>query len=743
MTFSQTLISGLAVGGFVLLALLLVYFTSILRQLWRKQATAAGQNRIADGFLPLLARFSELSPAPALEPPASSDAGEAGSPAPTLDWRWLGILLLAIVIDVVSELSLIALLNDDADANILAPMVGFLIAGALFIFICRKADGPSLPAPFKAILPERQVPPVALWFTNLGLSIVLLISIDVDLPNPTNYLLLGAWLFNILLFCWNVFQLAHVSLPSRDAVKEWWRTHRLEVLLLALIGLAALLIRVIDLEKYPFAFINDEGEVGWEGLRILWGEKSAFFSVGWSNQPMLSFLPGALAIKLLGNTALPVRLFGAVQGTLAVIFLYLLAREAFDRPTAFFAACLLAALPWEVHFSRLGVMNISDSFFSAGVLWLTYRALRRGRYIDYLPAGLMTGFALYTYLGSRLVVVMAIGVFAYAALRQRDYLKTHFRHLAIFVLAFLIVASPVMFSFSRHFDEFMDRLNQESLLMNGQLAQAAAGSNMQPFDFMVRQVQLSTTTFIATPASGGFFDSPRPYLTWWAAVLLILGMACALWYFKQVRYTMLLGWFWAPILFGSVLTVDAPSHQRMLGAAPALALLVAIGLWKLAQSIRFVTRLPMRWLLAVCVLVVAFTAWQDLNFYFVGEFRTDHHFENAGDEFSYEVGLRAGELGSGYHLLLIGEPDIFSPFADFHYLAPDSDVQDFNTVNQETIANLPRDHGIFFACIPSRVEELRLVQEQLPGGQWDEVPRETQEGISYYAYILPGPSATP
>ena len=743
MTFSQIQISGLAVGGFVLFALLLVYFISISRQIWHKQAIAAEQNPVPGGLLPLLARFSELLPVPAPEPPTSSDSVEAGSPDPAVNWKWLGILALALVIDVVAELSLIALLNNDADANIQAPMAGFLVAGALFIFICRKADGPALPAPFKAILPERQVPPATLWLTNLGLSIIILSTIDVDLPNSTNYLVFGAWLFNILLFCWNIFQITHVSLPSRDTVKEWWRAHRFEVLLLALIGLGALLIRVIGLETYPYAFINDEGEVGWEAQRILWGERASFFAIGWSGQPVLSFLPGALAVQLFGITAYAVRLFGAVQGVLTVIFVYLLAREAFDRPTAFFAACLLAALPWEVHFSRMGVMNISDSFFSAGVLWLTYRALRRGRYIDYLPAGLMTGFAFYTYLGSRLVVAMAIGVLGYAVLRQRDYLKTHFRHLAIFVLAFLVVASPVMLSFFHHYDEFMGRLNQEGLLANGNMAQAALNANMQPFNFMVKQLQLSSTAFIATGGSGQFFDTPRPYLTWWAAALLILGMLYALWNLKQVRYIMLLGWFWAPVLIGSALTLYPPSHQRMLGAAPALALLVAIGLWKLAQSIQFVTRAPMRVLLAVCVLVVAFTTWQDLNFYFVGEFRTGHYFEIAGNEFSYRVGVRAGELGPDYRLLLIGDPDIFSPFADFHYFAPHSDIEDFNTVNQETIASLPHDRGIFFACIPDRVAELRLVQEQLPGGQWDEVPRATQDGISYYAYIVPPPSATP
>ncbi len=750
MTSSQILISGLAAGGFILLAFLLVYFVRFSLRFWRTQTIVLRQPvkaRATSHFPALLARFSESLNANTLESPESDANNDEVLPAPGPNWKWLGILLLAIAIDIWAELSLILMLELDWSANIQGPLLAIAIAGALFVFVCLKVEAPTIIAPFKAILPKRLAPPATLWLTNLGLSLALLnsVTLNYDLLKSTHYLLFGAWLLNILLFCWNIFQIAPVSLPSREVVLEWWRTHRLEMLLLALVGLAALLIRIIDLEVYPYAFMNDEAEVGREAQRILWGEKAAFFLSGWSGNPVLSFLPGTLPIKLLGSTAFAVRLLGAVQGTLAVIFVYLLAREAFDRPIAFFAACLLAALPWEVHFSRLGVMNISDSFFSTGVLWLTYRALRRGSYIDYLAAGLITGVAFYAYLGGRLVIAMAIGVLGYAALRQRDYFRTHFRHLAIFILTFLIVASPMMLSFALHINEFMGRINQEGIL--NQLEQHSANANMQPFDFILNQMQVSTTVFIATPANGNFFDAPRPYLTWWAAVFLMIGMAYAVWHFKQVRYIMLLGWFWSPILLGSALTLGPPSHQRMLSAAPALVLLVALGLWKFAQSIHLTTRLPLRWLLTVCVLLVGFTAWQDIHFYFVGEFRTGHHFEVDGNEFSYQVGVRAHTLPADYQLLLIGEPDIFSPFADFHYLGARSniqmDVQDFNTVTPETIANLPRDHGIFFAAIPSRVEELKLVAQQLPGGEWIEAPRRTREGISYYGYILPGISVTP
>jgi len=732
---------GLATGGFVFLAFLLVYTLSIAR-CWRQQPIVVRQPA-PSGLRPLLAQADDAAQFPASQPAGPASDGQR-RPRQLSTRELILILLAAIGIATWSEFTLITLMTEDVGSDIRAALLGLVIAGALFVFVSKRVDPPSVPAPFKAIVPERFGPPAALWITNLALTFVLLDSIDRELPVWTNYPILGIWLANILLFCWNVYKLANVPFPSREALAEWWRTHRLDVLLVVALGLAALLLRVIDLELYPYSFINDEGEVGLEAMSILRGEKTTFFATGWAGQPLVSFLSPALSVHLLGNTGFAIRLVSALQGTLAVVFLYLLGREVFNRPVGLSAAILLAAMPWHVHFSRLGVFNISDSLFSTGALWLTYRALRRGTYLAYLPAGLMTGFALYSYVGGRLVIPMVFGVLAYAIVRQRDYLRTHFRHLAIIVLAFLIVAAPIMMVFLRHNDEFMGRLNTESLLTNNRLQELADAASMKPEDFFLRQVQDSTMIFVAMPGPGQFFDTPRPYLPWWAAIFFIFGMAYALWRFKEVRYMLLLGWFWAPVLIGSALTFFPPSHQRMLSAAPALALLVAIGLWKLAHTIQHIGRhIPSKWVTTACLLVVGLTAAQDIHFYFLGQFRTEHHFEIAGNEFSYEVSMRARALGPGHQLLLIGDPDIYAEFANFHYLSPNAAVKDFNTVDVETISALPRERGYFFAAIPERADELRLVADTLPGGEWIEVPRRTQEGISYYGYIVPPPSNVP
>jgi hypothetical protein len=100
--------------------------------------------------------------------------------------------------------------------------------------------------------------------------------------------------------------------------------------------------------------------------------------------------------------------------------------------------------------------------------------------------------------------------------------------------------------------------------------------------------------------------------------------------------------------------------------------------------------------------------------------------------------LKMRALGPGYRTFLLGAPSVFSPFADFAYLAPDVEIVDYNTVTQDTFAALPRDRGAFFVAVPSRLHDLRLVEQWAPQGTWQTVPRRYQAPEpAYFAYVVP------
>ena len=626
-----------------------------------------------------------------------------------------------------------------------APGLGllcFALAGAVFVALGWQSGGQRGPGAFTAAAAVRGAPALGLWATSLALGLYAVVNVNKPSAMLHNYLLVAAWLSSMALFAYSVLAAAGWQKLPRTALLASWQAarhkHWREWLLLAGLLAAALAVRVYDLEAHPYSFINDEGEVGKAAVSILSGARSDFFHTGWSAQPMWSFAPTALSVLLFGNTAFAARLVSALQGALGVVFLYGLAREAFDRATAILAAVLLLGLAWHVHFSRLGVNNLIDSFFATGVLWLLFRALRRGGLPDYLWAGLAAGLTVYSYLGSRLVMGLAVGLLGYAALTQRGYLRTHVRHLLVFGVAMLLAAAPMLAYFARHQDIFFARVNAENILVNGWLVRRAAETGQSAASLLLDQFRRSTLVFVAGSAPGHFFNTPRPYLAPPAAVFFGLGLAWAISRIWQPRCLMVLAWFFAVVVLGSALTLGPPSSQRLIMSAPAAALLAAIGLREAARAAAQADLLPSRMGLALAGIVACLVAAQGVLFYF-GPYRAGHFFEDRANELSYEAARQAGEISAegDYRLLLLGHPNVFAVFANFAYFAPDVPVTDFNTTGQAEVAALPRDRGAFFVAQPGRVEELRQIAEWLPGGEWHEVPRRNQpEQVLYYAYRL-------
>ena len=518
-------------------------------------------------------------------------------------------------------------------------------------------------------------------------------------------------------------------------MRAWAAAHGREALSLAALLVLALALRLYQVEAHPYPIAGDEASVGSEGRKILTGELTNFFETGWSSQPVWSFVPTALAVRLFGSTVFAVRVVGVATGTLTIAALYLLARETFGRRVALLAAGFLVAFPFHLQFSRLGVNNVIDALLASAVLWLTFRAVRRGGLHDYLWAGLAAGATLYTYLGSRLALALAVGSLGYVSLRERGYLRAHGRHLALFTFAAVVVAAPMAVFFLRHPDIFMARINQEGILQNGWLArQAAAGASVPGVLF--EQFKRSALVYVTGTARSGFFNSPRPYLTSLAAVFFVLGMAYSLWRVREPRYFTLLVWFWAVVILGSALTVNPPTSERLVMSIPAAALFVALGLVRTAQGLQRLGLLSAPVAALLCVAAVALTNLQGAAFYF-GDYRAGHYFADASGELAFEASREVIARGPGYRLYLLGEPRVFVGFPTFDYFLPGVEKYDLKAVSAGTLASPPRDQGAFLVAIPEYLADLERLAKLAPGGSWHSFPRQTRYEILYYAYVLP------
>lgn len=293
------------------------------------------------------------------------------------------------------------------------------------------------------------------------------------------------------------------------------------------------------------------------------GRLAVYFSEAYGHEAGFHYVQAA-SVALVGDNALALRLPAILLGVLVVAVQYALARRLFGVRTALFSAGLLAVLFWPVFYSRLGLRAISLPFVSGLALYawcrawpLAARPVRRPDTADwwFALAGLLGGLSLYTYMAARAVPIF-FGLFiVYLALTQRKTFRQNWRGLVLFTLVFAASALPlVIYLQSNPGAEF--RIAE----VDAPLRALSAGD-----------VQPVLENGLKIAGMFGFSGDPlwrqnvagRPVFDPVTAVLFYMGVALALWRWREPRMMLLLLWL-ATAAVPSLVTVDAPSSIRMI-----------------------------------------------------------------------------------------------------------------------------------------------------------------------------------
>lgn len=579
-------------------------------------------------------------------------------------------------------------------------------------------------------------PLFGLWLVSLGLSgAVALHSMRAEQYDPYGYLFAAVWILSIALLFFSLSLVGSWRPPARKEAAAWLQVHRAELLSVASVVVIAFLVRCLDVEFHPYSFINDEGQMGSSAECILRGVCTNFFNLGWAAQPQLAFLPTAISVAWLGRTAFAVRFVSVVLGSLSVLAVYLLVRELFDKKVAWLAAMLLATLPVQVHFSRTGVDNIVDSLTAPLILLFLLRGVKRGSPVSFLLAGIVSGLCLYTYPGSLLAPVFGLAALGYLIVRTRGFLQAHSSNLVVFVLAGVVVAAPILGYYSTHSEFFLARFKREGIVENGGLQAEMLTTKKSAAEILTRQFAKSSLVFIATDASLGFYNSPKPYLETAEAMLFMFGLACMLWRIRDFRHTLVFVWFWGAVILGSVLTGGAPTSQRLMMSMPALAIIIAIAMANLAEAFEGLYRPLSRLTPGILLGLVLFVGASNIRFYFY-DYRVAHYYEDPKNEITYETQAYTAPLDRNGRLILIGNPNIpYLQFKSFDYFAPHMERATLNDIDIQKLMNIPHDKEVLFIALPDYKSDLELVARYIPGGQWHEVRRRYQpKYILYYIY---------
>jgi DNA-binding beta-propeller fold protein YncE len=358
--------------------------------------------------------------------------------------------------------------------------------------------------------------------------------------------------------------------------RQWpIRWHRPGVIVLAGVGLFALALmpRIWQVADLPFGIWYDEAQGALEIRRVVAQGTYAPILNTYGRDTSGFFYLIPLVSLALGDGIFAARATSAIVGALTVSLTYLLGRELFGWRVGLVAGGLLALMRWHLNFSRLAFNPISLPLCTVLAFWLLARAVRRGRWPDFVLAGLALGVGLHAYTGFRAIVLVAMVGLAYAAVTEHWSMRVIAGRAGLYLAAALLTALPVAIFAVRDPVAFNARTVQTLIL-------ASPVDNGEKLRLIWENLQRHLLMFNVSGDLNGRHNLPGlPMLDPLTSALVAIGLGWLLIRPLDWRTVLLMAWAGAALAQG-ILTFafEAPQAVRTIAITPLLALLGGLGL---------------------------------------------------------------------------------------------------------------------------------------------------------------------
>jgi len=485
--------------------------------------------------------------------------------------------------------------------------------------------------------------------------------------------------------------------------------------------LLALLPRILALSDHPFILNGIEASLGLDAVAVAQGQIRNPFATAWLTNPTLPAFLLAAPLQLLGRTMVGVRVLPALVGALTVPLTYLLGRRLWNERVGLVAALVLAGSHFHVHYSRLGMNNVWDPFWILLALGLLALARRRGTRRLWLLAGLAVGFSAYFYTASHLLPPMLVGLLLFFLLFDHGALRQQGRHMVAGMALALVVILPIFVYYNANPGIFMERVNTLGIFQSGWLLQVAGGSEQSMLEILGEQGWRAALAFNYTLDTSDSYNPGIPLLRLGAGLFFVLGVGLAVARLRELRHNLLLIWLGVTVLFAGALLVNPPDSHRLLVAAPAVALLVALGLtWTVEKLFEGVGAIEKRYLVPVVTVVALLLVAGDLFFYF-GSYRQAHRFGDRNSEIAHEMGTYLRSLEGEWDAYFHGPPAMYVEFPTIPFLAtgfrPGENLLNVGELETEAPSELPDGRNLVFIYLPERSGEVEMTQAAYPQGE--------------------------
>ncbi len=302
------------------------------------------------------------------------------------------------------------------------------------------------------------------------------------------------------------------------------RKNILSVLGILILGLALRMVYFADLHgTYLLSPVGDaKCYLDWAtqiATQDFWGQ-GVFFQA-----PLYSYAMGAFF-----------RVFGvhpeawiAVQYVLSLLsglFLYLLGRRFFDRPTAVLAATLAVAYPVLIYFDHLLLKTSLTVFLTCGFLLLTEMAAdTESSWLRSAVAGWVGGLAALNNESFLAVLPLALAYLLYKKHRQGRIWKSSLIHGGAFVISAILIVSPVAVRNFVKSGDFVLITNQGGINFWIGNNPAADGTERRPLELALRpscQFEAREFQTRAEEASGRSLKPSEVSVFWYDQAFLFI-----------------------------------------------------------------------------------------------------------------------------------------------------------------------------------------------------------------------------
>ncbi len=381
---------------------------------------------------------------------------------------------------------------------------------------------------------------------------------------------------------------------------------------MAAIFIIAAFFRIWRIDAVPPGLYPDEAMNGNNALYALkTGDLQVFYPENNGREGLFINIQ-ALSIKIFGNEPWTLRLISALFGIATIAGIFYLARELFKDKflpensnvgmnlkardiIALAAAFFMAVSFWHINFSRIGFRAIMAPFFLIWGIYFLLSSLNKTTTLNTARAqakiiifavlgGLFYGLGFYSYIAYRAAPLLALAVFLFYWLQNKEWPVRRKILLCAFCFLFsaVIVAAPLGIYFLKSPSDFFGRSSQISVF-----------SGEAPMkDFLINLGKTFGAFWFSGDANARHNLPGSPQLWRPIGILFALGLAAGVYSFAKssaksgFKMIYLLLWSWLiifslPVAFSSE---GLPHALRSILMLPAAIIFSAYGFWLIISS---------------------------------------------------------------------------------------------------------------------------------------------------------------